>query len=772
MTKSETSSQNTIFGFPDHGISYTQSLYEAVRQRGVNVREGIWAGRWLLANTKKGDTLHLHWPSFLYYDQKSYPRSLVLLIRFVVLSLMSRMRGVRIVWTAHNLYPHDGGSSIWMHRFGRWFVVRIADCIYVHGRTAAKIVKSEFGLHDGALRIIPHGHWIGSYPNDINREDARERLGLSGSNHIFLFMGLCKPYKGLENLIDSVATLPQGTTLVIAGKFPSQEYQTKITALAERAGPSRVAVFPGFIADDQLQVFLNAADTVVLPYREILTSGVTMLAMSYGRPVVAPRLGSLIDVVNDRSGVLYEMDEPNGLAQALLQAQATEFDSAEIMQHVSTFTWDSAADTLIKEHQKQEANYRRSYRKTTYTALIATILLLGLQLLLLQVQFQTPIAQAALAIFWLIIVAGGIAFVSGLVVLFRDWRERMHLPDLFYHYVSRIPKSNTKGWRRLIRPFLGKTLRPGDIVCLRSLSEIQASLDESGKLDGLPFMSEMLAFQDRQWVVQRRIDKINDWINQNDLRRTKHIVTLVDVRCDGAAHGGCQAACQILWHERWLRRVSASQWTEMPVSAEQSIAVKLDQQLANAASQKIVETDPGKRRYMCQITELLHISKSMSRYDIRPLIRPLLNGNVPLTGWLVAMLTALFNRLQKLRHGVDYPLTAPQLDEGPTPIRQLNLQPGEVVRVRDKYEIGMTLHKNHNRGIWFGKELVRFCNKHYTVRSRVENIINERTGEMMTLKTPCVILESVCGSGEFLQFCPQNEYAFWREIWLERSNPI
>jgi len=134
------------------------------------------------------------------------------------------------------------------------------------------------------------------------------------------------------------------------------------------------------------------------------------------------------------------------------------------------------------------------------------------------------------------------------------------------------------------------------------------------------------------------------------------------------------------------------------------------------------------------------------------------------------MLTAIFNRFQKLRHGVEYPLTGPTLKQGPTPSLQLDLQPGEKVRVRNKYDIGLTLYKNHNRGIWFGKELVRFCNQQYTVRSRVERIINERSGEMMHLKTPCVILESVCGSGEFLRFCPQNEYVFWREIWLERTD--
>lgn len=127
--------------------------------------------------------------------------------------------------------------------------------------------------------------------------------------------------------------------------------------------------------------------------------------------------------------------------------------------------------------------------------------------------------------------------------------------------------------------------------------------------------------------------------------------------------------------------------------------------------------------------------------------------------------------MQALRGGAGYPVTAQQLEQGPTPVAEVNLQPGDIVKVRDKREIGLTLHKNHNRGMWFGKETLRFCNQRYRVRQRVERIIHERSGEMIQLRTPGIILDGACGSGEFLRFCPQNEYVFWREIWLSRVDP-
>ena len=181
----------------------------------------------------------------------------------MVVLLLLRARGVRIVWTAHNLYPHDGGKGAAVHRFARWFIVRIAHRIFVHGPSAAAIVRAEFKIDDERLRLIPHGNWIDTYPNTIGRLEARQRLGLPESAHVFLFIGLCKPYKGLDALIDAMVSLEPGSVLVIAGKFFSATYQAAISAMAERLGPQKVLIRPGFVDYRDLQVFLNAADTVV-----------------------------------------------------------------------------------------------------------------------------------------------------------------------------------------------------------------------------------------------------------------------------------------------------------------------------------------------------------------------------------------------------------------------------------------------------------------------------------------------------------------------------
>jgi hypothetical protein len=120
-----------------------------------------------------------------------------------------------------------------------------------------------------------------------------------------------------------------------------------------------------------------------------------------------------------------------------------------------------------------------------------------------------------------------VGLCRGLVVLHRHDLERRKLPDPFYRHFSRDPSGRYRGWRRWLRPLLGRALRPGDAVRLRSPREILATLDASGCCNGLPFMPEMLAWFGRDCVVDRRIDKINDWMGGNERRRTRQLVTLV-----------------------------------------------------------------------------------------------------------------------------------------------------------------------------------------------------------------------------------------------------
>jgi hypothetical protein len=102
----------------------------------------------------------------------------------------------------------------------------------------------------------------------------------------------------------------------------------------------------------------------------------------------------------------------------------------------------------------------------------------------------------------------------------------------------------------------------------------------------------------------------------------------------------------------------------------------------------------------------------------------------------------------------------------------LNLQPGDVVRVRSKDEIMRTIGENRrNRGLWFDIEMIPYCNKTFRVLRRVDRIIDEKTGRMLQLRSDCLILDGVTCTGRRSRnrlFCPRGIYPYWRETWLQR----
>jgi hypothetical protein len=318
-------------------------------------------------------------------------------------------------------------------------------------------------------------------------------------------------------------------------------------------------------------------------------------------------------------------------------------------------------------------------------------------------------------------------------------------------------------------------LRAGDVVEVRPLSEILATLDSNGELENLPFMPEMVAMCGRRFIVDKVATKTCDTITRSGMRRMDRAVHLRDVRCDGSAHGGCQAACLIYWKNAWLRRIDG------PVDiAAGSVPASVAQppEVLAAATRRAPGPD-GEPRYRCQATELPRAAPvQLPHRDLRQYVADVRSGNV--TAWwsLRAFAVGVYNRLQtrleralpaKYKRFAGRRWGTARGTPGPTPTARLDLQPGEVVRVRSRAEIAATLDDRLlNRGMGFDAEMGRFCGRTATVSRRVDHIIDEATGRMLTMKSPCVVLEGVICEGAYNASCPRGITPYWREIWLER----
>lgn len=414
--------------------------------------------------------------------------------------------------------------------------------------------------------------------------------------------------------------------------------------------------------------------------------------------------------------------------------------------------------------QPLDRSYRGSYRKTVLLAGAVSALCLLVVGIVAGFFGAVPATIAGLFLVPLACFASMVA-AGGLIGLSRDALEERGLPYFTPRPRERAPGALTR-LRRWVLGILPQSprrlrLRPGEWVQVRSQAEIAATLDAAGALDGLPFMPEMLRYCGRRFRVHRRLDKIHDYVHRTGVRRVRDTVLLDELRCAGDAHGQCQAACQLIWKEAWLRID-----TTAAEPAEEKVHEALQTQLTRSATR--VEAD-GSLRYVCQMTEFFHASSPMSWSDPRHYLRDLWCGNLRLQPWLVGVSLALFNAVQVRRGGVIAPWL-PSNDRKTSPHEVLDLQPGEWVRVKTTTEIERTLNAgSKNRGLWFDREMQRFCGGRYRVHSRVERLVGEKDGKLINFSNPCIVLEGVTSGCEYLAFCPQNELIYWREIWLERS---
>jgi hypothetical protein len=332
-------------------------------------------------------------------------------------------------------------------------------------------------------------------------------------------------------------------------------------------------------------------------------------------------------------------------------------------------------------------------------------------------------------------------------------------------------------------------LRVGDLVEVRSEQEILTTLDEQGTVEGMPFMPEMLEFCGKRFRVDKRSDKTCNTITVMESRRIYDTVHLEGLRCKGDAHGGCQAQCFLFWKEAWLKRVGTagadSGRSPTPGGPSQS-SLRCDQERLNELTRRPESSNGSEIVYRCQATDLLKASTPLPWWDIRQYVRDVWSGNVGVLNLVNAALFFIFqktlritayraqircyNRFQSWRGGTPYPYLWGTLDK--TPRDTLGLQPGDLVKVKSHEEILTTLNKrNRNRGLFFGPEMVPYCGSVRRVRARVEHLIDERTGKMLTLPGECLILEGAICRAQYSErrlFCPRSLYPFWREIWLKR----
>ncbi|GAA6167413.1 glycosyltransferase [Sessilibacter corallicola] len=276
---------------------YNQILYGAMPD-GVTVNE--FHPRKMLVGDES--IFHIHWPDMILRNKRWW-RIIWRFLRLQKAIKKVQKSGGKVVWTVHNLKPHQAFFPSLSDLLMRRFIDNIDGLIFLteSSRNEFLILYPEF--EDIAFRIIPHAHYQSYYPlvNDGDCDKAkavatdRQKLGLQDSDCLLLMFGKIRAHKGLSDLLAAKNTLNNPNLhLMIAGSTGGYHVDNSTFDSLEH-DPQCHTVFE-HIADEDVSAYFAAADAVILPYTDILNSGTAILALSFGVPIIAPALGSLVSL--------------------------------------------------------------------------------------------------------------------------------------------------------------------------------------------------------------------------------------------------------------------------------------------------------------------------------------------------------------------------------------------------------------------------------------------------------------------------------------------
>lgn len=253
----------------------------------------------------------------------------------------------RCIVTIHDVEPFVGRLSI---PFLTKLTYRIVDHIVVHNKLSKDEIQKILDVKSKTT-IIHHGNYLPFLNNLPSKVDARKILKINDTAKVLLFFGQIKQVKGLDILLKACIPIMKEYPdyyLVIAGRPWKDDLNTYEQMIKESGVEKRIISFFRFIDDDELPTFFSASDLIVLPYRRIYQSGVLLMAMSYGIPVLASNIEGMTEIIQDgKTGFLFQSESTQSLSQKIIDAFSDKGKTQDIAESglksvKDDYSWEKA----------------------------------------------------------------------------------------------------------------------------------------------------------------------------------------------------------------------------------------------------------------------------------------------------------------------------------------------------------------------------------------------------------------------------------------------
>jgi len=298
---------------------YLRLLYARIPEEGFDANP---LGRYeLLDRLPESSVFHLHWTRVFQVGTASEAEAVRQTKAYLGRIEDFLGRGGNLLWSVHEWLPHDcefPGVEVELRKR----LVELATGVHVlHGSTVEE-VSGLYPLDPARTFTVEHPLYAGVYADYVSRESARRLIGVADDEILLLGFGAIRPYKGFDRLVRLVPRLREQTGLpirvVLAGPTLKSIDINPLRDLVE-ATPG-VSMTDRAVPDEFVHVVFKAADVAVLPYRQVLNSGVLMLALTFGCPSVAPDNPVTRDTVGSGLVHLFDRESDEDLLRAVTEA--------------------------------------------------------------------------------------------------------------------------------------------------------------------------------------------------------------------------------------------------------------------------------------------------------------------------------------------------------------------------------------------------------------------------------------------------------------------
>lgn len=248
----------------------------------------------------KPDYIHFDWITSYYLRRRLWMTIMNIPLFIIQILIVRYFLRIKLVWTLHNIQPHDA-KYLFLHNLCRRFFARQTSFIRLFSKDSVLTANNLLKVKANLL-VCQEGSYVDYYKNSTTVKEARDILNINENDFVYLYLGLIKPYKGIEDLIKHFKKLDvKNKKLIIAGKVLNQNYFMNINEKN-----NNILIINRFIENDELQYFYKSANVVVLPFKKVENSGSAILAMGFKKPIITPNIGSLAIRLKKQKQYLYD----------------------------------------------------------------------------------------------------------------------------------------------------------------------------------------------------------------------------------------------------------------------------------------------------------------------------------------------------------------------------------------------------------------------------------------------------------------------------------